>query len=160
MNEDELEELTERHEREEIWNQVRAAFESRDRPSEPLVYEIHPLAEDVQCVLSGKTWEDVTAHDLQQIRLDLHFLRPEAFWYYFLAIAWHALVGEEPVDDPAGWTVVVLTPRESQDVQLLDRFVASLSREERSAVSRFIRWHSDEESYLPNRENLLEFWSR
>lgn len=159
MNEDELEELAERHERKEIWNQVRGAFESRDRPGESLVYTIHPLAEDVQGVLSGKTWEDVKARDLQQIRLDLPFLRPEAFWYYFLAIAWHALIGEEAADDPAGWTVAALTPHEGQATPWLDRVTASLSREERSAVSRFIRWYSDGESCLSNRERLLEFWS-
>ncbi|MGH9930133.1 MAG: hypothetical protein ACREA9_13050 [Pyrinomonadaceae bacterium] len=158
MTEDEMNELVDRRERSEVWDQVRTAFRLRKRPADPLVYQESPMADDVQRVLSGKDWGELTASDLQKIRLDLRFLRPAAFWYYFVAIARHSLIGEEPADDPGGWLVAALTPPASGPAPWFDELVVSLTPAERAAVSRFVRWYSDGESYLPHRDRLMALW--
>ncbi|GAA3354486.1 hypothetical protein GCM10017744_012710 [Streptomyces antimycoticus] len=158
MTEDEMDELNERRHREEVWAGICAAFESRVRPAVPITFGDRPTAEDVENVLAGKDWQAVTSSDLLRIRLDVNSLKPEAFWYYFRAFAYHALLVEEcSADDPGGWMVAALTPLEGNNSSRFRERIEALSARERASVGRFVRWY-DGETYIANRDRVLEFW--
>ncbi|WP_329196453.1 DUF6714 family protein [Streptomyces sp. NBC_01435] len=157
MTEDELEELTERRHREEVWEAIRQAFESRVRPPTPLTYQGWPVAEDVEETLSDKEWHTVTGLDLQRVRIDINSLTPDAFWYYFRSFAHHSLLMDEATDDPGGWMVSALTPPKKAHSERFVERIEALSPEERSAVSRFIHWY-DGETNLVDRDRLFTLW--
>ncbi|MFI7273197.1 hypothetical protein [Streptomyces sp. NPDC049879] len=155
LDEDELAEL---YERTQIWEQLRAAFAARQRPGELLAHSC-VYTEDVARAVSGKNWDELAAVDLLQIRMDLRCLLPEAFWYFFPAFVRHCLFDTEEAGGPGFWVVWVLTPPPEDRLSSFDELVRPLSLDERAAVTRFVRWYSDGESYLDGRERLLAFWS-
>ncbi|MEV8344169.1 DUF6714 family protein [Streptomyces niveus] len=158
MNEDELDELSERLLRMEIWAEIDLAFNARIRPDAPLTFGDKPVADDVESTLREKDWQEVTPSDLRRIRIDIGALRPDAFWYYSRAFMRSALLSDDDLsDDPGGWVVSALTPLEAGISDRFRRRIEDLSPVERLAVARFVHWY-DGETFLAARDRLLALW--
>lgn len=135
-------ELVELHERAIVWDAIRAAFAWRVRPLGRVSDVGSPIADDVADTLSGRDWWEVSARELQRIRIDINTLRPDAFWYYFRSFAYESLIVEGSSDDVGGWMVSALRPPEGYPYPRFVDKVAALSAEERRCVCRFVHWYA------------------
>jgi len=153
---DEIEELRERT---ELADRIAAAFAGAELPQPPITEGHGPLCDDVEAALAGKPGADVTPADAREVRIDLGYLRPEAFAYYLPALIRIVLLDDDDTGGLDQALFAMLTPPEQGVAGSgFERRMELLDGPRRSALADFVEWYSEGESYLPGRERALAYW--
>jgi hypothetical protein len=152
-------ELEERRVRERIADRLTQAFASVPKPPPPVTVGGSPLADDVENVLAGKDADALTTDDAREVRGDLSLLTGPSLRYYLPALLRLILLGDTHVDGLDEFIFYLLIP--PGDPEQLHGFndrLGNLDRSQRAALSDYIAWYSEGESFLPERDRALAYW--